>query len=64
MPNRNSEKTTIRLTKEDRELLEKLGHVLGRKLGKAGAASQSDVIRYSLRQLAERELGEGGMKNG
>lgn len=64
MTEQSSEKTTIRLTKQDREILAKLGQVLGHKLGKAGTASQSDVIRYSLRQLAERELGEGGTKNG
>lgn len=60
----NNDKTTIRLSQEDRELAEKLGKALAYKLGRVGHASLSDVIRYSLRQTAERELVEGGNANG
>lgn len=49
-------KTTIRLTADDINLIENLGRVLGKKLGKFDELSQSDVIRYSLRRVAELEL--------
>ena len=57
-----TDKTTIRLTRQDRILLEKLGQVLAYKLGKAKTASQSDVIRYSIRRLAELELSQAEIK--
>lgn len=51
-------KTTIRLSAADEELISNLGQVLGSKMGKIETLSQSEVIRYALRQLAARELNE------
>jgi Arc/MetJ-type ribon-helix-helix transcriptional regulator len=63
MMQNQKKKTTIRLTREDEELLEKLGQALAYKLGKAGQASQSDVIRYSIRRIAELELNPAESKS-
>jgi hypothetical protein len=50
------EKTTIRLSKKDVELLDLLGEVLGHKLGKLEKMNHSEVIRYSIRTVADKEL--------
>jgi Arc/MetJ-type ribon-helix-helix transcriptional regulator len=50
-------KTTIRLSDDDEKLLDQLSKVLAYKFGKAENVSHSDVIRYSLRLTAARELG-------
>lgn len=58
------DKTTIRLSQADRELLDKLSKALAYKLGKVDHVSQSDVFRYALRRVAELELKEGEADNG
>jgi hypothetical protein len=50
------EKTTIRLSQEDKELIARLGRLLGYRLGKAEEMNQSEVIRYCLRRMADLEL--------